>query len=111
LAPELADALEQGRGLRPVLLRNFQPAPSDEQLDQMSRSLLADDDPLALAAAVRTFKETMLLTSDQIRGFSMPLLLIVGSADRPQERVDGFEGAEPKTVFIEGATHSGPRGR
>jgi pimeloyl-ACP methyl ester carboxylesterase len=111
LVPALADALEQGRGLRPVLLRNIQPAPSDQQLDQMSRSLLADDDPLALAAAVRGFRETMLLTSEDIHSFAMPLLLVVGTADRPQERVDGFERTEPKIVFVEGATHSGTLNR
>ena len=112
LQTELAESLEQGTGLRPVLLRNFQPAPTEEQLEQMSRNLLADDDPLALAAAVRGFRESMLVTLDEIRGLSMPLLLVVGSADRSQERIDAFEGLQPelKVVIIDGATHSGPSG-
>jgi pimeloyl-ACP methyl ester carboxylesterase len=114
LIPELADDLEQGRGLRSVLLRwaarSGQPAPSEDQLDQTSRTLLADDDPLALAAAVRGFRETMLLTSQEIRSFSLPMLLVVGTADGPRERVDAFEGTEPKVVFIDGATHGGPSG-
>jgi len=122
-AIELAESLEQGKGLRPVLLRTLptnEPRPSDEELDQRSRRRLArndddpsnDSDPLALAAVARGSKGYS-VTLDEIKAMSMPLLAIVGSVDGVKPGVDAFKRQKPelKLVVIEGVAHAGATSR
>jgi pimeloyl-ACP methyl ester carboxylesterase len=98
----IADALEQGDP-RPLLGRQAE----GEELERRAIELLSRNDPIALAAVVRAFK-AVLLTNDEIAALSMPLLVIVGSEDLPESRVEAFEGlqAELNTVVIDGATHA-----
>ena len=122
-AIELAESLEQGKGSRPLMLRNLplnEPRPSDEELDRRSRGRLTrndndpsnDNDPLALAAVVRGSKGYS-VTPDEIKALSMPLLAVVGSVDRVKLGVDAFKRLKPelKLVVIEGAGHAGATSR
>ena len=98
----IADALERGDP-RPLIGR-FTAA---EDLERRAKELVSRNDLIALAAVVRAFK-VVLLTNDEIAALQMPLLVIVGSEDLPESRVEAFEGLQPKldTVVIAGATHS-----
>ena len=111
---ELAESLEQGKGMRPLILRLAPPneaKPSDEVIDQQSRASLGRNDPLALAAVQRGNKEQT-VTLAEVRALRMPLLAVIGSADPIKAGVDAFKKikADLTVVVIEGATHSGVRG-
>jgi pimeloyl-ACP methyl ester carboxylesterase len=111
---ELAESLEQGKGLRPLILRLTppnEPKPSDETIDQRSRALLATNDALALAAVQRGNKAQVVTPAD-VRALTMPLLAVIGGADPIKAGVDAFKRIKPelKVVVIDGATHSGARG-
>lgn len=97
----IADSLERGDP-RPLIGR-FTPG---EDLEQRANELLARNDPIALAAALRTLAVVQ-LTNDEIAALKMPLLVIVGSNDLAESRTAAFEGLQPKleTVIVEGATH------
>jgi pimeloyl-ACP methyl ester carboxylesterase len=113
-ARELAESLEQGHGLRPLILRLAppnEPKPGDEAIEQQSRAIMGRNDPLALAAVQRGNKEQA-VTIFEVRALKMPLLAVVGSADPIKAGVDTLKTfkSDLKVVVIEGATHSGPRG-
>jgi pimeloyl-ACP methyl ester carboxylesterase len=98
----IADGLERGDP-RPLIGRFT----SDEELERRASELLSRNDPIALAAVARGFKAVQ-LTSDEIAALKMPLLVIVGSEDLPESRIEAFEGLQPglNTVIIDGATHA-----
>lgn len=111
---ELAESLEHGQGMRPLILRLAppnEPKPSDEAIEQQSRAIIGRNDPLALAAVQRGNKEQTVTLAD-VRALRMPLLAVIGSADPIKAGVDAFKTIKPdlKVVVIEGATHSGVRG-
>ncbi len=113
-AIELAESLEQGKGMRPLILRlapSDEPKPSEEVIEQRSRASLGRNDPLALAAVQRSNRQQAVTLAD-VRALSMPLLAVIGSADPIKAGVDAFSKAKPdlKVVVIDGATHSGARG-
>jgi pimeloyl-ACP methyl ester carboxylesterase len=112
-AEELAASLEQGRGMRPLILRLAPPGeskPSDEEVDRQSRAILGRNDPLALAAVQRGNK-TQAVTLDEIRAVQLPMLAVVGSADPIKVGVEAFNRIVPavRVVVIDGATHAGTR--
>ncbi|MBI3491642.1 MAG: alpha/beta hydrolase [Acidobacteria bacterium] len=111
---ELASSLEQGQGMRPLILRLAppnEPKPSDEAIEQQSRAIIGRNDPIALAYVQRGNKEQV-VTVAQVRALKMPLLAVVGSADPLKVGVDAFKTVMPSlnVVVIDGATHSGARG-
>lgn len=111
---ELAESLEQGKGLRPLILRLTppnEPRPSDESIDERSRAAMAANDALALAAVQRGNRAQVVTPAD-VSALTMPLLAVVGSADPTKAGVDSFKRIKPelKVVVIDGATHSGARG-
>jgi pimeloyl-ACP methyl ester carboxylesterase len=113
-ARELAESLEQGHGMRPLILRLAppnEPKPSDETIEQQSRAILGRNDPLALAAVQRGNKDQA-VTIFEVRALKMPLLAVVGSADPIKAAVDTLKTfkSDLNVVVIDGATHSGPRG-
>jgi len=113
-ANDLADSLEQGHGMRPLILRLAppnEPKPSDEAIEQQSRAILGRNDPLALAAVQRSNKDQT-VTLAEVRALKMPLLAVIGSADPIKAGVEAFKRVKPElqVVVIEGATHSGARG-
>jgi pimeloyl-ACP methyl ester carboxylesterase len=98
----IADALERGDP-RPLLGRQAE----GDELERRANELLSRNDPIALAAAVRSVKAVQ-LTNEEIAALKMPLLVIVGSRDLPESRIEAFEGLQPdlNTVVIDGATHA-----
>jgi pimeloyl-ACP methyl ester carboxylesterase len=113
-AIELAESLEQGKGMRPLILRLAppnEPKPSEEAIERSSQASLGRNDALALAAVQRGNKDQVVTLAD-VRALSMPLLAVIGSADPIKAGVDAFKRIKPElqVVVIEGATHSGARG-
>ena len=111
---ELAASLEQGNGMRPLILRLAppnEPRPSDEAIDQQSRAILGRNDPLALAAVQRG-NQSQTVTLADVRAIRAPMLAVVGSADPIKAGVDAFKRIVPslQVVVVDGATHSGVRG-
>jgi pimeloyl-ACP methyl ester carboxylesterase len=112
-ANAIADSLEQGKGLRPLILRLAppnEPAPNDDAVEQESRAIMGHNDPLALAAVQRGNKEQA-VTLGEVRALKMPLLIVVGSADPIKAGISTLTTIKPdfKVVIVEGATHSGLR--
>lgn len=110
----LAASLDQGKGMRPLILRLAppnEPAPSDEAIEQQSRAILGRNDPLALAAVQRGNKDQAVTLAD-VRAIHVPMLAVVGSADPIKAGVDAFKRIVPalNVIVIDGATHSGARG-
>lgn len=113
-ASELAASLEQGRGMRPLILRLLptdEPKPSEEVLSQRSLAAVGANDALALAAVTRGNRQQVVSVAD-VRALKMPLLAVIGSADPLKAGVDAFARIKPelKVVIVEGGTHSGARG-
>jgi pimeloyl-ACP methyl ester carboxylesterase len=113
-ANELAESLEQGKGMRPLVVRLLptdEPRPSDEVIAQRSMAALGRNDPLALAAVTRGNKQQIVSIAD-VRALKMPMLAVIGSADPIKAGVDAFSKVKPelKVVVIDGATHAGARG-
>jgi pimeloyl-ACP methyl ester carboxylesterase len=111
---ELASSLEQGKGMRPLILRLAppnEPKPSDEAIEQQSRAIVGRNDPIALAFVQRSNKDQT-VTVAQVRALKMPMLAVVGSADPIKAGIDTFAKVVPtlKVVVIDGATHAGARG-
>jgi pimeloyl-ACP methyl ester carboxylesterase len=111
---ELAASLEQGHGMRPLILRLAppnEPKPSDEAIDAQSRASLGRNDAIALAFVQRGNKDQT-VTVAQVRALKMPILAVVGGADPLKAGVDAFKTLLPSlnVVVIDGATHSGARG-
>jgi pimeloyl-ACP methyl ester carboxylesterase len=110
----LAESLEQGHGMRPMILRLLppnEPKPSDDVIEQESRAILGRNDPLALAAVQRGNQEQSVTLGD-VRAIRVPMLAVIGSADPIKAGVDLFKTIKPDltVVVIDGATHSGTRG-
>lgn len=113
-ANELAESLEQGKGMLPLILRLLptdEPKPADDVLAQRSMNALGKNDPLALAAVTRANKQQVVTVAD-VHALKMPMLAVIGSADPIKAGVDAFAKQKPelKVVVIEGATHGGVRG-
>jgi pimeloyl-ACP methyl ester carboxylesterase len=107
-AIEIAESLEQGRGLRPLIVAFVPPnrQPSDEEIERLSQRQLGTNDPLALAAVQRRNHEQA-VTLQEIRALRMPLLAIVGSEDPTSAAVGRLGRISPgmKVVLIDGAGH------
>jgi pimeloyl-ACP methyl ester carboxylesterase len=109
LLDELADSLEQGKGIAPLILRltpEGQPKPTEEQMKAMSSVVMLMNDPKALAAVARGMKG-LAITEDQIKANKMPVLALIGEIDPLKEGVDALEGVMPnlEVVVIEKADH------
>lgn len=112
---ELADSLERGDGLGP-LIRRLTPAgrtpPSDEQMKALSQIVLMTNDAKALAAVVRGMKG-LYVTEEQVRANSVPTLALIGEIDPLKEGVDALVGLMPQleVVVIADADHMTAFGR
>ena len=106
---ELAESLEQGRGVGP-LLRALQPVdgdpPTPEQVEMTNNLILSMNDPLALAAAIRGMSE-LTIRQDLLEANEVPTLAVIGSRDPLKEGVDAMDGvmSELQIVVLDGADH------
>ncbi len=105
----LAQALENGEGITPLLAALTPPGedpPPKEQLDMINQMILASNDATALAAAVRGLAE-MTVTEEELRANQVPTLAVIGSKDPLKATVDPMSGvmSELEIVVLEGADH------
>jgi pimeloyl-ACP methyl ester carboxylesterase len=112
LLDALADSLEQGKGISPLILAltpRGQAKPTEVQLGLMNNLLLARQDTKALTAMVRSGvnNKDLELTEGQVKGIRVPVLALIGEIDPFREEVDGLKKWLPsmKIVVIEKADH------
>jgi pimeloyl-ACP methyl ester carboxylesterase len=91
---KLADSLEQGKGLGLMITRLTppgQPPPTDEQIKTINAMLLATNDPKALAAVVRGFKD-LAVSWDKLEANQVPTRALIGEQDPLKKGVDELKG-------------------
>ncbi len=103
----LAESLEHGKGMAPLIADLGYPP---EQVEPLNKMFLAMNDPLAVAAVVRgemDFLPNLLLSEAQLRATKVPTLLLNGEYDPRRSDVDALAGLMPslKVVVIPGANH------
>lgn len=106
---ELADSLEAGRGVAPLLKAlnpRGRPVPSDAQLAVSSRLILSINDVKAITAAVRGLPE-LHVTESELAANRTPALAIVGGDDPLKAAAELLVGKMPqlKMVTLQGADH------
>jgi len=106
---ELAASLEAGEGIASLiaeLMPEGAEPPSEEDLEMINRMILAQNDPLALAAAARGL-DKLNATTEQLRRNPVPTLAIIGSLDTLKDGVDAMTPVMKnlEVVVIEGADH------
>lgn len=109
LMTDLADSLETGNGIVPLLRALSppeRPEPTDEQLQNMSRLAMSVNDPLALAAIARSNSQ-LLVAETSLRKNRLPVLAMVGQLDPLKDSVEALVDVLPEleVVFIPGADH------
>jgi len=91
----LADSLEQGKGLGPLIMAlnpAGQPPPTPEQIAAANERLMATNDPLALAAVIRGGATYRQITADHLRANRVPILAVIGEIDPIKAGVDAMAG-------------------
>src|SRR5207248_7442750 len=118
LMAALADSLEKGKGLGPLVLAltpKDRPRPSAEEIQTFNALLLSRNDPKALAAVVRGSMndKRLALSEDQVKGIKVPMLALVGADDPLRAGVDELKKRLPgvKVVVIDKADHMTAFGR
>ncbi len=111
MAIATAESLEQGKGLRPLILAVMskkEPPPSEEEIDKISGFALSINDPLALAAVQRSYHQQKVAPED-LKSLRMPMIAIIGDKDPGKVKVEDFKILNPELeVFvIDGAAHLG----
>jgi pimeloyl-ACP methyl ester carboxylesterase len=106
----LADSLEQGKGLGPLinaLNPAGQPPPTPEQIAAINERLLATNDALALAAVIRGNKFNKQITADRVKAIQVPMLAVVGEIDPIKAAVDGMKNVTTglEVVVLPGKDH------
>ena len=114
-ANQLAESLEQGRGIGPHIIRltpRDERPPSAEQVEAISNMVLLRNDALALAAVMRG-NARLFASEAKLRANQLPVLAIVGERDPVKTEVDNLVGAlgNVKLVVIPGANHMSAFGR
>jgi pimeloyl-ACP methyl ester carboxylesterase len=111
----LADSLEQGKGIGPLIASTApegQPRPTDEQIRLMSEEFLAANDPKALVALLRS-RKAVRLDEEKLKRNQVPALALVGENDPARRDVETLQGrmANLKVVVIPAADHGTALGR
>lgn len=109
LLDELADSLEQGKGIAPLIIRltpEGRPQPTEEQIKAMNSMVLLMNDPKALAAVARGMKG-LAISEEQVKANKKPVLALIGEIDPLKAGVDELEKVMPnlEVVVIEEADH------
>jgi len=106
---QLASSLEQGKGMG-MLIEALTPAgrpkPSAERIAAINAALAQSNDPKALAAVVRSFKDLGVAPA-KLEINQVPTLALIGDLDPLKTGVDALKGhmGNLKIVVIEGADH------
>ena len=108
LLTQLADSLEQGKGIGPLIVALNPigaPSPTPQAIEMTNKMFLASNDPLALAAVARAHFPPV--TEAKLRANKIPVLALIGEVDPLKAGVDRLNGMLPhlKIVVIPGANH------
>lgn len=106
---ELATALDEGRGIGPLIKRltpEGQEPPTDEQINNLNGMVMLGNDPKALAAVARGMKQ-LTVTADQLKANRIPTLAVIGEVDPLKVGVDALAGVmnDVDVVVIPQADH------
>jgi pimeloyl-ACP methyl ester carboxylesterase len=106
---ELAESLVNGKGmmvLMEALTPKGRPKPTEEELKTINQMIMSMNDPKALAAVVRGWKE-LGIADEKLKANQVPTLALIGGIDPLKTRVDYLKDrmANLKIVVIEGADH------
>lgn len=109
LTTRLAESLEQGKGLGPLMLYLTPlgaPPPTAEQIEAANKTFLAWNDPLALAAVTRGLN-VMQPAEAQLRANKLPALALAGELDPVRAQAEKLATVTPnlKLIVIPGANH------
>jgi pimeloyl-ACP methyl ester carboxylesterase len=107
--PGLAESLESGRGIAPLieaLTPAGQPKPAPEQMAMINQMVMASNDPLALAAVIRGMAALQTLESE-VKAIAVPMLAVIGEVDPLRAGVEALDGLLPATevVVLPGKDH------
>lgn len=107
---ELADSLEQGKGIGPLIAALNPvgaPPPTPQAIEMTNKMFLANNDPLALAAVARGMSNLLTLSESKMRAERVPMLALIGEVDPLKAGVDQLTTMVPKmkVVVIPGANH------
>jgi pimeloyl-ACP methyl ester carboxylesterase len=110
---EMAESLEKGKGLGPVLLAlspTNKPKPTAEQIKLMDQAVFSAHDPKVLAAIIRgaTGKKGLGASDEQIKSVRVPTLALIGADDPCRVGTDRLKELLPNTrvVIIDKADHA-----
>jgi pimeloyl-ACP methyl ester carboxylesterase len=108
---QLADSLDQGKGMGALIVRLTppgQPPPAEEQVKSINAMLMAGNDPKALAAVARGFKELM-VPWNKLEANQVPTLALIGEKDPLRKGVDELKGRMTNLTItvIKDADHGG----
>ena len=106
---ELAGSLERGQGVGPLiaaLTPPGKPKPSEEQVKAISAMILLANDPKALAAVIRGFKD-LAVSWDKLKANKVPTLALVGNQDPLKKGVDELKGkmGSVTIAYVKDADH------
>lgn len=109
LLDELAESLEKNRSIAPLIVAltpEGRPKPSEEQIRFFNQTILALNDPDALAAVARSLKQ-LVVEERALRANQVPTLALIGEVDPLKESVDAMRGvmSNLEIVVIEEADH------
>jgi pimeloyl-ACP methyl ester carboxylesterase len=114
----LADSLEQGKGITPLiqaLTPKDRPKPSEDQIKLINMFIMSKNDPKALAAVMRGgfLDKDLPLNDEQIKKIKVPMLALIGGDDPLKEGVDALQTKLPemKVIVIDKADHIQAFGR
>jgi pimeloyl-ACP methyl ester carboxylesterase len=107
---ELAESLEQGKGIGPLLVRLTppgRPKPTAEQIKTASLLLAAVNDIKALVAITRGLNAVFTVPEDDLQRCKVPTLSIIGEMDPLKNGVDDLKGrlSDFKVIVVRGADH------
>jgi pimeloyl-ACP methyl ester carboxylesterase len=105
---ELADSLDKGKGIGPLLLVLAPPGtpkPSKDMIERLNQ-LLVGNNGKALAAVVRSWKN-LAVTDAQLKANRVPALALIGEMDPLKKAVDDLKDrmANLQVVVIGGTDH------
>lgn len=106
---ELADSLDAGKGIAPLIKRLTppdQPPPTEEQISSINQMLLLTNDPKALACCARGMKG-LFVPEEKLKANKVPTLAIIGGRDPLKAGVDAMQErmSNLQVSVIDGADH------
>lgn len=113
---DLAESLEQGKGVEPLIIgltpRGEQP-PNAEQMAVINKMFLSRNDPVAMAAVMRGWIATAQPSDKKLRGNKVPVLAVVGDVDPNRSDAEKLASItrNAKLVLIPAANHMNAVGK